>query len=434
MKDSLGNELTKEQEIFFKDSKIRDEKGNLLVLHHGSPVKNIKIFKEDDDYGNFFTTNLNYAKEYAKDQETEIIGTIYDVYLNIKNPLHINSEEAKEIYKDKAKTLTQATDIVYNHIRQNRQLGYDGIIASEEISDDNKRKYGEDADISYIPLDANQVKATTNKIPTNSKDINERLNNMFTEVKTKQVYDSDGFLTDYTMYKDEDGNYIFIFGDRDFYTPDNTDPDWEIEASGNAEKLADEWFENYEGFEEQDDFPGVDDDDLYEAKEIYKDRAKNINTSNRHFQKNINERLNNMYKKIKTKTVEDSHGFVDEYTMYEDDAGNYIFILGDPDFETPDNTKPDHEIKAGNEAKKLAYEWWKNYGTPKATVDSSDEDDREAEKHKKSRDLAKRIFNDLEDFFKTEDFEDEAYFNEYDRDAFGDTYDALSNYLTSEGY
>lgn len=318
MKDSLGNELTKEQEIFFKDSKIRDEKGNLLVLHHGSPIKNIKIFKEDDDYGNFFTTNLNYAKEYAKDQETEIIGTIYDVYLNIKNPLHINSEEAKEIYKDKAKTLTQATDIVYNHIRQNRQLGYDGIIASEELSDDNKRKYGEDADISYIPLDANQVKMITNKTPTNSKD--------------------------------------------------------------------------------------------------------------------INEGLNNMYKKIKTKKVKDSYGFVDDYTMYEDDAGNYIFILGDPDFETPDNTKPDHEIKAGNEAKKLAYDWWKNYGTPKATVDSSDEDDREAEKHKKSLDLAKRIYNDLEDFFKTEDFEDEAYFNEYDREAFGDTYDALDNYLTSEGY
>lgn len=278
MKDSLGNELTKEQEIFFKDSKIRDEKGNLLVLHHGSPIKNIKIFKEDDDYGNFFTTNLNYAKEYAKDQETEIIGTIYDVYLNIKNPLHINSEEAKEIYKDKAKTLTQATDIVYNHIRQNRQLGYDGIIASEELSDDNKRKYGEDADISYIPLDANQVKVITNKTPTNSKDINERLNNMFTEVKTKQVYDSDGFLTDYTMYKDEDGNYIFIFGDRDLYTPDNTDPDWEIEASDKAEKLADEWFENYEGFEETDDFPDVDDDDLYEAKEnkVFISLAKRI--------------------------------------------------------------------------------------------------------------------------------------------------------------
>lgn len=319
MKDSLGNELTKEQEIFFKDSKIRDEKGNLLVLHHGSPIKNIKIFKEDDDYGNFFTTNLNYAKEYAKDQETEMIGTIYDVYLNIKNPLHINSEEAKEIYKDKAKTLTQATDIVYNYIRQNRQLGYDGIIASEELSDDNKRKYGEDANISYIPLDANQIKAITSKMPTNSKDINERLNNMFTEVKTKQVYDSDGFLTDYTMYKDEDGNYIFIFGDRDLYTPDNTDPDWKIEASDKAEKLSNEWFEDYEGFEEQDDFPSVD-DDLYEAKE------------------------------------------------------NKIFF-----------------------------------------------------------NLAKRIFNDMEDLFDMKEFKDDRYFDEYDREAFRDVYDALSDYLASEG-
>jgi hypothetical protein len=32
--DSLGNELTKEQAEFFKDSKVRDENGNLLVVYH----------------------------------------------------------------------------------------------------------------------------------------------------------------------------------------------------------------------------------------------------------------------------------------------------------------------------------------------------------------------------------------------------------------
>ena len=34
--DSEGNKLTKEQQEFFKDSKVRDENGNLLVVYHGT--------------------------------------------------------------------------------------------------------------------------------------------------------------------------------------------------------------------------------------------------------------------------------------------------------------------------------------------------------------------------------------------------------------
>ena len=34
--NNLGQELSNEQKEFFKDSKIRDENGNLLVLYHGT--------------------------------------------------------------------------------------------------------------------------------------------------------------------------------------------------------------------------------------------------------------------------------------------------------------------------------------------------------------------------------------------------------------
>ena len=33
-KDSLGNILTQEQITFFRDSKVRDEQGRLLVCYH----------------------------------------------------------------------------------------------------------------------------------------------------------------------------------------------------------------------------------------------------------------------------------------------------------------------------------------------------------------------------------------------------------------
>lgn len=68
--------------------------------------------------------------------------------------------------------------------------------------------------------------------------------NGFTEIESKQVLDSDGYWTDYTMYQDdEDGTYIFMFGDKDIYEPDRDWADWECET----EEEAYEWFESYKG-------------------------------------------------------------------------------------------------------------------------------------------------------------------------------------------
>ena len=84
--------------------------------------------------------------------------------------------------------------------------------------------------------------------------------NEWEEITSKSVQDSDGFLTDYTMYQNlEDGTYIFIFGDKDLYTPENSDPDWECES----EEEAYEWFNDYVGFAE----------DEYEAEARYEEES-----------------------------------------------------------------------------------------------------------------------------------------------------------------
>lgn len=62
---------------------------------------------------------------------------------------------------------------------------------------------------------------------------------------TKQVLDSDGFWTDYTWYTDGE-RHIFIFGDNEVYTPENSDFDWECETAAEAQ----EWFDSYNGFED----------------------------------------------------------------------------------------------------------------------------------------------------------------------------------------
>lgn len=48
LKDSDGNELSKQQQEYFKDSKVRDENGNLLVMYHGTP-NNFTVFKNNKD-------------------------------------------------------------------------------------------------------------------------------------------------------------------------------------------------------------------------------------------------------------------------------------------------------------------------------------------------------------------------------------------------
>lgn len=71
-------------------------------------------------------------------------------------------------------------------------------------------------------------------------------------VKTKSVYDSNDFLTEYSMWYNKDtGAYNFIFGDSDIYTPDTAEFDWEDIYD---KDLADEWFDNYTGFGEEDEY------------------------------------------------------------------------------------------------------------------------------------------------------------------------------------
>lgn len=66
-------------------------------------------------------------------------------------------------------------------------------------------------------------------------------------VKKKEVLDSDGFMTDYSWYTNGD-KHIFMFGDSDVYEPDEDYADWIAET----EKEASDWFDNYQGFSEED--------------------------------------------------------------------------------------------------------------------------------------------------------------------------------------
>ena len=82
----------------------------------------------------------------------------------------------------------------------------------------------------------------------------------FLEMATKSVPDSNGFYTDYTMYFNSNtGEYVFVFGDKDIYSPADGNFDWQCETESEAW----EWFNSYNGFADDDDS-----DDILESTEV----------------------------------------------------------------------------------------------------------------------------------------------------------------------
>lgn len=70
-------------------------------------------------------------------------------------------------------------------------------------------------------------------------------------VRSKQVYDLDGFLTDYTLwYNNETGDWCTIFGDNDLYQPWDSDHDMDFESEDEAQ----DWFDDYRTEDEDDDY------------------------------------------------------------------------------------------------------------------------------------------------------------------------------------
>lgn len=77
------------------------------------------------------------------------------------------------------------------------------------------------------------------------------------QVDHKDVMDSDGFYTDYTLYYNPSTDtYGAVFGDRDIYRPE----DGYFDAEFDNYQEAREWFDDYNGFEDSEDY---DDTDMY---------------------------------------------------------------------------------------------------------------------------------------------------------------------------
>ena len=120
--DSNGNKLSKEQIEYFKNSAVRDENGNLMVVYHGTFYGGFTIFNENS-YDNvvFFTNDKFMASTYSGYNENDIeFGKentgLYSVYLNIEKPLIVDARDSNwdniTFYQNKPKDYQNEYDAV----------------------------------------------------------------------------------------------------------------------------------------------------------------------------------------------------------------------------------------------------------------------------------------------------------------------------------
>ena len=215
-RDSDGNKLSKEQQEFFKDSKVRDEKGKLLVMYHGTPNATFTKFRD----GSYFTEHKWYAERY-KGQSASSLSykktadnpDVYTVYLNIKKPFDTRNEEERRIFEEEyfrhygmgtplmESGLPDWLDAIdLQEFLEEMGYDYDGLILDEG----SVGGYGEEVvnrGLSYVVFDPSQVKNVDNKAPTTDPDIRYSLREIVGESGTnygKGVYLDSQLLSNLT--------------------------------------------------------------------------------------------------------------------------------------------------------------------------------------------------------------------------------------------
>lgn len=198
--DNKGRELSKQQQEYFKDSKVRDKKGNLLTMYHSTDA-DFNTFTYDNlgktglAYGEgfYFTDSEKAKKTYGKNTKT--------VYLDISKPMEIgkrtmtkndfkklveavnertngqveadygNINDALQVYEyggddidlvNELKNESGLSNAEYYSLLR-KTLGYDGIKA-------NNKTNGEDGNY-WIAFNPNQIKNIDNSNPTDNPDI-----------------------------------------------------------------------------------------------------------------------------------------------------------------------------------------------------------------------------------------------------------------------
>ena len=224
-KNAAMNELRNHYNVVEVSDGRRDAHDDInWVIAYADP-----IVEEDDTQNESLT-------ESRLDPDNDMMGT--RVYYAIKfdgdtvetvdvedpdyagDEFYVAVDKSKELVKDYDVDHVEIVYTVEDNFDKHEDVEYEYWTSGEEIEENLNEDYPDTVDDRYYRIDIKHVK------------------------------DSDGFLTDYTWWYDAaTDQHIFIFGDSEVYTPEDSSPDWETDS----EDTAREWWDNYVGPYEDDD-------------------------------------------------------------------------------------------------------------------------------------------------------------------------------------
>ena len=240
--DNLGRTLTEAQLEFFKDSKVRDENGNLLTMYHGTSGGGFTAF---DPYassiglfgqGSYFTDNKSVAESYTEKGKGNN-KQVYEVYLNITNPIDMDAQGDVEAWTkafsgmdgDIGRFLESGTnEQIYRSaleyfddgneydkyeisgmmIEAIEKMGYDGIT---HIGGGRFNKKDDTRHRVYIALESNQVKNVDNTNPTSEADIRYSLSESTTDNKGRELSKAQQEFFKDSKVRDDNGNLKVLY-------------------------------------------------------------------------------------------------------------------------------------------------------------------------------------------------------------------------------
>ena len=195
-------------------------------------ISAIDLYLEDNDWLGY-SDLVELASKSSKSSDKVIGKTWADFIQNIESQLGYEVDSADkrkpsqfiDMYKDGKYYVGEITRY------------YDGTFELMEynIHDTSAQKTG----VGIRLGESNYIQSGTYDVLERPLDSIE--DNSWKELASKSVEDSDGFLTDYTLYTDGE-HYICMFGDKDIYKPDIDYADYETESKEDAY----DWFESYD--------------------------------------------------------------------------------------------------------------------------------------------------------------------------------------------
>lgn len=175
--NGLKYKLSPEQETFFKDSKIRDENGNLKTVYHGTDAE-FDVFNPNNTSsnkwgaGNYLAFDENAGKNYGKN--------VKEMYANITSPI---SDRQKTISFEQYDALHRRINDGEPAYREDYDMYDNDMDLLWDITDNGQwKKYAQDIkdttgkdgvimDDMAITFSPNQTKYTNNLNPTDSPDM-----------------------------------------------------------------------------------------------------------------------------------------------------------------------------------------------------------------------------------------------------------------------